>query len=102
MTSTIGAALEAFTSGEGKSHAMARPRQLNVRLSDEAIATVLALQEYYGLSQAGVLEMVLRDRFRALGLVLKKDATELYKFAQANKDGVVPEGVDWRYISLKK
>jgi hypothetical protein len=42
--------------------------QVNVRLSDNAIAILHALTEYYGISQAAVFEMLLRDKARAEGI----------------------------------
>jgi antitoxin component of RelBE/YafQ-DinJ toxin-antitoxin module len=39
--------------------------QFNCRISDEAHAIVRELQEHLGLTQAGVLELVLRDYARS-------------------------------------
>ena len=44
--------------------ALSKRDQINVRLSDEAIGILYALQEWYGCSQAAVFEMLLRDRAR--------------------------------------
>lgn len=41
--------------------------QLNVRVSEEAHAIVRELQLHYGLTQAGVLELVLRETARERG-----------------------------------
>jgi hypothetical protein len=42
--------------------------QVNVRLSDDAVAILYALQDHYGVSQAAVFEMLLRDRARTEGI----------------------------------
>jgi len=36
--------------------------QLNIRLSDQARAYLDALQDRYGLSQGGIVELLIRDR----------------------------------------
>lgn len=61
--------------------------QVNVRISEEGKATLYALQEYYGLSQAGLLEMILREKFKGLGLILEKTGTELYKYRDSKEAG---------------
>jgi hypothetical protein len=42
--------------------------QLNARVSKEAISIMQYLQQYYGLSQAGVLELLLREKAKELGI----------------------------------
>ena len=42
--------------------------QINVRLSDTAIGILYALQDYYGISQAAVFELLLRDKARETGV----------------------------------
>ena len=42
--------------------------QINVRLSDHGIAILYALQDHWGLSQAAVFEMVLRNTARDEGI----------------------------------
>jgi hypothetical protein len=42
--------------------------QVNVRLSDEAIAILYALQDHYGISQSAVFEILLREKARAEGI----------------------------------
>lgn len=46
--------------------------QLNVRVSDEAHAVIRELAKYHGLTQAGVLEMVLREIARDRGMNLAR------------------------------
>lgn len=40
--------------------------QVNVRISDDAIAILYALQDYYGISQAALFEILLRDKARSI------------------------------------
>lgn len=40
--------------------------QLNIRLDPETREKLLALQDRYGLSQAGVVKMLIRDRVQEL------------------------------------
>lgn len=47
-----------------------RPDQVNVRISDQGKWCLLQLQEFYGLSQAGVMEMILREKARAVGFIV--------------------------------
>lgn len=39
--------------------------QINVRLSDDAVAILYALQDHFGISQAALFEMMLREKARA-------------------------------------
>jgi hypothetical protein len=48
---------------------MARDYQLPLRVSKTAIEIVEALQEYYGLSKASVIEMLLREEGRRKGIL---------------------------------
>lgn len=52
--------------------------QLNVRISDEAHAALRALAERQGLTQAGVLEVLLRNAARESDLPLAR-LTEQYQ-----------------------
>jgi hypothetical protein len=45
-----------------------RKDQINVRASEEATQIMAALQDYWGISQAAIIEMLLRDKARELGL----------------------------------
>ena len=45
-----------------------RPIAVNVRLSDTARYILDQLQDYYGLSQASIFEMLLREDARRLGI----------------------------------
>jgi hypothetical protein len=45
-----------------------RKDQINIRASAEAISIMNALQEYWGISQAGIVEMLLREKARELGI----------------------------------
>jgi len=45
--------------------------QLNVRVSSEAHEILAALQKLHGLSQAGVIEMLLRQTARKEGLKVR-------------------------------
>jgi hypothetical protein len=38
--------------------------QVNVRLSDEAITTLYALQDHLGISQSAIFEMLIREKGR--------------------------------------
>lgn len=44
-----------------------RKDQFNARLSETGFNILYALQDYHGLSQAGVLELLLRKEARELG-----------------------------------
>lgn len=46
--------------------------QLNVRVSDEAHAIIRELAAFHGLTQAGVIEMVMRDVARDRGFNVAK------------------------------
>lgn len=47
-----------------------RPDQLNIRISDLGKDLVVRLAEHYGLSQAGVLEMIIREKAREIGMLV--------------------------------
>lgn len=49
--------------------------QLNVRISEKGRDILNELQERWGISQRDVVEMLLRDRARELGLDLKNVKT---------------------------
>lgn len=42
--------------------------QVNVRLSERAISILYALQDHYGLSQAAIFELLLRDKANDMNL----------------------------------
>ena len=46
---------------------MRRPDQVNVRISDLGKSLLYALQDYHGVSQAAVIEMLLRKAARDIG-----------------------------------
>ncbi len=48
-----------------------KKRQLNVKLSDEAHSLIRKLTAYHGLSQAGLVEYLLRREARREGLLKK-------------------------------
>jgi hypothetical protein len=51
--------------------------QLNARVSEAVFALVRALQDWHGLSQAGVLELLVREYAREHGISLR-DAMARY------------------------
>lgn len=51
--------------------------QLNTRVSEEAHALIRLFQDRFGLSQSGVIEMLLREKARADKISLR-DAMERY------------------------
>lgn len=48
-----------------------RSETVTFRISEEGKDLLYQLQEYYGVSQSSVFEMMLRDRARDLGIVYK-------------------------------
>jgi antitoxin component of RelBE/YafQ-DinJ toxin-antitoxin module len=59
-----------------------RPDQVNVRISDLGKNIMSALQDHYGISQAAVVEMLLRDKAREVGM-LGPGGVMLPQFAKA-------------------
>lgn len=47
-----------------------KPETLSMRLSEDGKLLLTALQQYYGLSQSSVVELILREQARAVGLSL--------------------------------
>jgi len=45
-------------------------KQIGLRVKDESIALMEALQRYHGLSQAGLFEMLMREAGRRAGILL--------------------------------
>ena len=64
-----------------------RPAQLNLRVSDNARALLEVLQDHYGLSQAGVFELLLREAGRAVGYTAE-DGRAKKVVAQTNASGL--------------
>lgn len=54
-----------------------RKDQLNVRISDEGFNILYALQDYFGLSQSGVIELILREKAREIGFDPKNPKRKL-------------------------
>jgi hypothetical protein len=64
-----------------------REYQVNFRVSAEGKAILYALQDHYGLSQAGVFEMLLRQVARDQGIDTKKPGRSITSTLGSGKGG---------------
>lgn len=64
-----------------------RSEQLNARISERGKAILYALQDHFGLSQAGVIEMLLRDAAREKGIDMDDPQRKLGSTLGTGKGG---------------